>query len=378
MSKMSFAQRIKQRAKEAEFSGGSSTVKLKDGVQFFKPKKGKNEIMIIPFEMDVPKNKDKVEIGDLWYRLPIETHYRVGAEDKTVICPRCIGKKCPICEHRSALLSQGRALDAPEVKELSPKKRELYWVVDLLDEESEDPKVFEASYFNFGRKLEEEIREADDESLAPYFADPEDGAAITVRMTEETFGKNKYLEAARFDFNERSKQEKTIFKKAMDQVTPFGEMIVVMGYDELKNLFYDISDDPATEPETDQEYDETPSRSRIGEEDEEEAPEERKRTIRGSEDGDMEEDEETVKPSRKSSKADEDDDQPVRRKKAAKMEDDEVVTPKRAGKNTNPECLGDGKFGESCDTLDECEDCPSWADCRDLTDDFEKSKKRKK
>lgn len=402
MAKMSFAQRVKQRAKEAEFSGGSDTLKLKDGVSFFKAKKGKNEIMIIPFEMDVAKNADNVPVGDLWFRFPIYKHFKIGPEDKVVICPKTVGKKCPICEHRAALMAQGRPTDDVEVRELAARKRELYYVVDVQDKEKADQlQIFECSYHNFGRKLEEELREADDDSLAVNFADPDDGAIVVVRMAEETLGKNKYLEATRFDFEARDKKENALVQELMKDATPFGELLTIMSYKELKNLFYDITEDEQAEDPDEEEAPRRPSKQAAKprrepepEDDEEPEPEEEK-PVRSRKPAKQEDDEEEEAPRSKVKPSedpdDEEDDEPAPRKRKQVAVDDveeepeEEAGPRRtkqpAAKQEDkkaPKCPGKGNYGQDCDSLDECEDCPNWADCRDLTDEYEQAAKQRK
>lgn len=421
MAANSFAARIKQKAKEAEFSGGSETLKLKDGVSFFKPKKGRNLIMFLPFE--IGKNLEGLDPGEIWYRMTIRKHYGIGPEDKTVICPSTIGKKCPICEHKAALLSQGRGTDDDEVKALMWKRRELYWVIDLNDKEgNEDPQVLETSYFTFGKKLEEEIREADDDSPAARFATVEDGAVVEVRMNEESLGKNKYLEAGRFDFYERKKGEQRLVDEGMKKITPFDEMLNILSYQELKKLFYDLSDDEVTDGEEprssarssrdeeeekprsrqgsrrDDDYEEDTTRRRPisrRDEDEDEDEEKPRRPVRGSEDClDDEHDHEPRRSSR--SRRDEEEEEengpttpdPFSGKSGRSAKDDGEKSPSSGGKKQPSKVPGRGKqddgpkcpvkanaYGKKCDLLDECPDCDIWADCRDLTDKYEESMK---
>lgn len=367
---VSMAERVKQKAKEAEFSGGNDTLRVKDGISFFKPKKGKNEIMIVPFEMGAGKNLEDIQPGELWFRQQLLKHFRVGPDDKAVICPRTIGKKCPICEHRASLLAQGRSTDDAEVKELLPKKRELYYIIDLEDDDR--LKIFEYSYHNFGKKLEEEVREADDDSLAVNFADPDDGAIVVVRMAEASMGKNKFLEASRFDFEERGKEEKKIIQQAIGEVTPFGELMIIHSYEELRNLFYDLDPDE-TEVKQDQDDEEAPKRRRgrasqeetENPDDEEEAPRSRSSRRRSEpESAPFDTEEEEAPRSRSSRRADPD--------------PDEEESESKPGKPVKHKCQFDGVFGETCDTLEACEDCAIWADCRDATDEYEAGKKRKR
>lgn len=400
---VSMAERVKQKAKEAEFSGGNDTLRVKDGISFFKPKKGKNEIMIVPFEMGAGKNLEDIQPGELWFRQQLLKHFRVGPDDKAVICPRTIGKKCPICEHRASLLAQGRSTDDAEVKELLPKKRELYYIIDLEDDDR--LKIFEYSYHNFGKKLEEEVREADDDSLAVNFADPDDGAIVVVRMAEASMGKNKFLEASRFDFEERGKEEKKIIQQAIGEVTPFGELMIIHSYEELRNLFYDLDPDETeakqdqdeeaprsrssrrrSEPEPDADEEEEAPKRRRGRasqeetenpDEEEEAPRSRSSRRRSEpESAPFDTEEEEAPRSRSSRGAKEETKAP--RSRRADPDPDEEESESKPGKPVKHKCQFDGVFGETCDTLEACEDCAIWADCRDATDEYEAGKKRKR
>ena len=405
----SMAQRVKQKAKEAEFAGGSDTLKIKGDMSFFKPKKGKNELIIVPSEMGPGKNLEEIKEDEPWFRLQILKHFRVGPEDKAVICPRTVGKRCPICEHRAALLAQGRSNDDAEVRDLTPKKREVYYVIDLLDDDK--LKLFEYSYHNFGKKLEEEIREADDDSLAVNFADPENGAILVVRMGESSMGKNKFLEATRIDFEERGKAEKKLVAEAMEQVTPFSELPIIMSYKDLRALFYDIEDEDAGDSDED---DAPAARRRAPRQDDvDEKPARSARSRRApepesDEDDDTNDDEEEETPPQRSRKkvedapkrrarpkdpepeedANEEDDEeeapaPVKRRSAPKRpeaEEDEDAPVKAQAKKPDSsskklKCPGKGTFGQDCDTLDACEDCDFWADCRDETDEYERQHK---
>ena len=402
---VSMAERVKQKAKEAEFSGGNDTLRVKDGISFFKPKKGKNEIMIVPFEMGAGKNLEDIQPGELWFRQQLLKHFRVGPDDKAVICPRTIGKKCPICEHRASLLAQGRSTDDAEVKELLPKKRELYYIIDLEDDDR--LKIFEYSYHNFGKKLEEEVREADDDSLAVNFADPDDGAIVVVRMAEASMGKNKFLEASRFDFEERGKEEKKIIQQAIGEVTPFGELMIIHSYEELRNLFYDLDPDE-TEAKQDQDEEEEAPRSRSSRrrsepepdaDEEEEAPK-RRRGRASQEETENPDEEEEAPRSRSSRRRSEPESAPfdteeeeaprsrssrgakeetkAPRSRRADPDPDEEESESKPGKPVKHKCQFDGVFGETCDTLEACEDCAIWADCRAATDEYEAGKKRKR
>lgn len=408
--------KVRQKAKEAEFSGASDTVRIPDGVSFFKPKKGKQDIIIVPFTM-TGKNMDDIEPGQLWFRLPIKKHFKVGPEDKAVICPTTINKRCPICDYRKELLERGKDKDDPQIKELRYRKRELFNVIDCSDSD-ESIKVWEVSYHNFGQMLEGEIRDADDDSIAASFAEPVGGAILTIRMKESNMGTNKFLECDRIDFNER---DDDLDEDILEQAVAFDKALVVLSYDEIKALLFELDD-----PENDEDNEpKKPARgNRFAKKDEsEDAGEDegddeprkpakkpsRKPEPESEDEGDDEapakppkrparkpepeddDDEAPRKPPRRKPTDDEDDEprkpakKPSRRPEPEDEGDDEPRKPaKKPAKKPDPEegeCPCGGTFGEDCDAAEmdgQCENCDYWAECRDLADEIEKAKNAKK
>ena len=396
---------VRQKSKEAEFSGGSDTLKMPQGVGFFKPEKGTNEIMILPFTMSM-KNMEGVDADTPWYRMQVLKHFRIGAEDKSFICPRTIGKKCPICEHRAALLANGRDTQDEEVKALTARKRDIFNVLDMNDEDA-GIKIWEVSYHNFGAKLEEEIRESDDDpdkSHYAAFADPDEGSVLSIRMKQATIGQQKFLECSRIDFNQI---DEPLSDDILDSVVPLDQCLVVLPYDELKRIFYDLEEPAAGD---DSEDEEKPSRSsRTGrassrstkpaDDDEDEKPQRRGASSRrpapepAEDDGDEEPEEKPARGRRPDPAPEE---KPSRRRTAPPADDDEEPEEKparRAGASNarrpapepepqDEEGEGDGeefvcpvrggKFGHDCDTHPgKCENCEIWSECRDKLDAIE-------
>lgn len=350
---LSFRERVKQKAQEAEYSGGSDTLRLRSGVSFFKPKKGKNEIRVVPFVM-TGKNMEDIDKGELWFRMQILKHFSIGAENKSVICPRTIGKKCPICEHRSALIAQGKDKQDDEVKALAPKKRDIFNVIDLSEDDS-TVHVWEVSNYNFGRKLEEEIREADDEDVAAQFADPKDGAILTIRMVEKSIGGNKYLETSRVDFTPSDPLDQEV----IDQAIPFDQCLVVKGYDELNRMLFDLEEeDMASDAVSDPVVEEEEIHPRESRHKKREAVQ-AKGVANEEESATSKAPKKEAKPSEKASA-----------KKPAKAESVQEAP------NTTPSedgmvCPFGGTFGADCDSekmLKHCEQCDVWSECRDRAD----------
>lgn len=360
MAKFNMREMVKQKAKEAEFSGGSDYLRLKEGTNYFKPKKDKNEIIIVPFAMSGPRNDiETIPSGMPWYRYQIYKHFNIGAEGKAYICPRTIGKRCPICEYRKTLLDQGALSDSKEVSALKTSKRDLYNVIDLSGD-GEDVSIWEVTYGNFGELLDEEIRAASDDSIIPSFADPDEGAILTVRMSEETYSKTKYFKATRIDFVERGEP---LTPDILEQAVEFGTSIIIKPYDELKAVLFDEDDEDDNEPE--ESHDDVPAKkpSRFT-----------KRTATESKEYDTSPQDafantESVKPSEDTS-----DNAPVTKKLEKKPEakatghDSEIVCPSEKG-----------TFGvsyEDPEVISECDQCEYWVECEERVKELKAAQKQ--
>lgn len=351
-------------------------LKLPQGVNIYKEAAGKLKVDIIPYtvtdpnHMDGnPKFPDAANPGNPWYKKPILVHRSVGAENQSVVCPKTVGKKCPICEQRSKQQSQG-----VEKGDLVDKAqlRNLYVVIPIGHKEyKEEFHIWDISNGNFQKKLDEELSENPD---AGVFPDPSEGKTLSIRFNEETFNKNKYFEASRIDFEDREAYEDSI----MDQAPNLDNVISIPTYKELEKMFLEIDDEegeedtPAPVAKRKLEEETSPFRKKktVKEEEtvveEEEAPRRRKVTEPTPaprrkaepepEPEEEEEEEETPPPVRRRAKEPEPEPTSAPRRKAA------VVTTVTETTTTGT-CPSKYVFGKDWDGYDACDDCPVFKAC---------------
>lgn len=322
--RMSMRDKVRKRANEREKTGGGGIFNV-DGVDFFQPKKGTAKFRILPYEI-TSENHPELPAGELWYQRTVWVHYGVGIESKSVICPlKTMKKKCPICEEW-ARLKKDPDVDEDELKALVPKEREIF---NILPNGEDDPQLFTYSYHLFGKQLEEEIREGDEEWGS--FAELEDGYMLNVRFTEKKIGNsNPFLEASRIDF----KQDDDLDESYLDQVQDLDAILNVLPYNEIEKIFL-AEDDPDDKQE-------------------EEPPEEKpRRGGRGS----------SRKPSGRgnSRKEKEEEEEPPKKK------------PRRGGrkpskKENDIECPFGHKYAEDCNSHDDCDECDEWDTCQEAFD----------
>lgn len=334
----SMRDRFKKRAKEGAQKGFS--VQLPEDVKRFAPKKGTYKLDVIPYTVSAKKHPDGVAAGDLWCRRPFLIHYGIGVDNKPQVCPRTIGKPCPICEYYERERKRPGA-DEDALKEIRAKARELYNVIDL-DNEDDGIQVLEMSYHLFGKLLENEINEADDDEVAG-FAELKGGKTLKVRFSESSMGTNKFLEATRIDFLDRDDYKKSILDDVVDLDTVFN----ILPYEELEAVF--LEDEGAGMASDDDDDDDKPkSKSKKksykeDDDDDDEAPKTKKRSKSDDDDDDDDEKPKSRRASKKEEPEEDDEDEAPKSRRASKKaepeddDDDEKPKSRRSAKKAQPE-----------------------------------------
>lgn len=328
-----------ERRKKAASSYGY--LNLPEGLQMYKEKEGRHKFDVIPYMVSVDNHPDKdpdrpdtAHEGNPWYKRPIYIHRNVGVENDTVVCPKTVGKKCPICEERQDQFAQG--MDSKEVVP-KPQLRNLYLLIPIADEDyDEELHLWDISNGNFQAELDDELAENPENGRFP---DPEDGLTLSIRFSEETFNKNKYYKASRIDFKERKQQYDP---EIMEEAPNLDEIFTVLSYKEIQAKFLeideeDLDDDSESEEEFDKEEVDTPKKRK--------RKSFKKKPDPVDEEPEEEEAEEPFEPDEEEDEAEEED-KPIRRKRN-----------KRKKKDANNKCPFGHKFGEDWDEYDDCDDC---------------------
>jgi hypothetical protein len=219
-------------------SGGKTTINIPDGVELFVPKEKSFRLDIILYEAG--EGNPCCEPGEWYYERTYYTH-RVGPDNKYMVCPaKTASKPCPVCEERARIAKDPDG-DEDQLKALRPSQRQL-WLVRDRDDEDAGVKLFDFSFWNFGRNLDDLRKEADDdEEHISDFDDPDAGAVLRVKFRESSgYG----LEAFAIDFRPRPKG---IDPKLMEHGICLDDILVIPEYDALKNLFFQIDEEDEEE-----------------------------------------------------------------------------------------------------------------------------------
>ena len=223
----SMRDRVRARAEKHKNQGGMDTLNLSEGVELYKAEKGTAEFDVIPYVVSVDTHPE-VKKGEVWYERTYLAHRNIGPEEKAIVCPRTVGKRCPICEEYQRLNKDPDA-DEDMVKGLKAKERELFNVV--MKDGDGAIMVMDISVHLFGLLLEQEILEGEDSNAS--FAELKGGKTLKVRWEPKTMGKNKFVEAARIDFEDRDDFGKEVLEAAVD----LDKILKIMSYEEIEEIF---------------------------------------------------------------------------------------------------------------------------------------------
>lgn len=370
--RMKVIEKIEQKNKKEK---GFGLYSVPDGVDFFKPQKpGIYHIDILPYRVTV-NNNPQVSEGDVWFERTVYVHF---GEHLAYICPRTIGKKCPICDHRFKLMKDPNA-DEELIKALKPKERQLFNVI-CLDDDEPKIKIWEVSRFLFGEFLEEEIRNGDEENASFFFY--ECGKTLKVRFKQENLGDNTFLKTHRIDFLDREDYGADILKETID----LDKILIVLPYEELEKKFFEFD-----ESQDDEENENPVNDAEVVNDVEDVKNVNDAVDVKNVNDvvdvknvNDVKNDNENVATISKFS----------RRKKIGNNNEikNEIVADDELQLNDKPniensmkrtplhrenlqKCLAGGEFGNDCNKFKECGDCNIWDACQDRKDELDIEKK---
>ncbi len=320
---------------------------------------------ILPYTVTTDKHPDKDEKygvatkGSLWYKRPFKVHRNVGPDKLPIICPRSIGKKCPICDYKDKRAKQGADWD--EIKLLKPSLRNLY-VLKVKDKEFDKKAIYiwDVSQYLFQNLLTEEIEENEDYETFP---DLKEGYTLKVRFGSGSIGGGKaFAEASRIDFYER---EKPYSDSILDKVPNLDELLEVKSYKEIEALFFDDElNDDEEEVDDDIYEDEEDTEDDIEEDDIEEDDEEDTEEDDEEDEDDTEEDEEDALPFDETE--DEEEEEVKEEKKPKRTRKSKGKKEQKAKKSKK--CPYGHIFGKDTDSYDDCDTCIEehyevWEEC---------------
>lgn len=218
-------------AEKMESGFGSSTLVLPEGVKQFRIKSAKSiRIDIIPFRAG--KGNPQADKGEPYWERTFFQHRGIGANNEAVVClARSFKKKCPVCQHVNEM-QRDSAADDDTIKQLLPKQRQLFNVIDVNDKEA-GIQVWDVSPFCFGDLLNKMITDSEEDEGWETFWHPDKGSTLKLSISEESLGggNGKFFKVIAISLVPRKKQYKV---KIVDKATCLDDIVKELDYDDLK------------------------------------------------------------------------------------------------------------------------------------------------
>jgi hypothetical protein len=242
----------RERSEQKKVGFTSTSIRLPEGMSFFTLDSDKTRrVDIIPF-ITGKGNPFQKDPGQPHYERTFFTHRGIGPNGDTFICTQKTGgyvrdekgkivefqpagSKCPVCEYQH-LLSRDPNADPQQVKDLAPKERQLFLVIDLADPDK-GPQLWDVSYHLFGKLLDKRMNDAEEDSGWDMFYHPTKGMSLKLGVTENKGGGYTFFEVTTIDFLPRRQQYSM---DILEKVPCLDKLIVIPNYDELKSTLLQV------------------------------------------------------------------------------------------------------------------------------------------
>jgi hypothetical protein len=229
----------RRRATEHKEGGGGKnfikSTQAPEGVKYIKIKDDEpNRFAILGYDVNVDHNPF-ADSGDFHFERTYYVHTipdPMSDKDRSskIVCPnKTFGKPCPICEYLETLDWNDEDGDRKIIKAMKVKERQLWNVIDLLDED-QGAQLWDYSFHLFGKKLDSELQNADEDDDFDLFADWEGGKDLKIAWEEKKMGKAIFYEATSIHFKDRKKDYED------PTVLDLDDCIVLYTYDTIKAL----------------------------------------------------------------------------------------------------------------------------------------------
>ena len=371
--KRSTAVAAKRRAEEHKSGFVNTSFEIPGDVKLFGLKSEKSpRLDIIPYE--VGEGNPFADKGELYYERTFWVHRGIGDDQTSYVCSRkTIGEPCFPCEYRAKLMKDPEA-DEDLIKDLAPKERQLFNIIDTKDRDK-GVQLWEISFHLFGKTLDREIKNSDEDDGYERFADLENGFTLKLGVEESHQGKASWFTVVSVNFKPRKEDYDD---DILEKTTCLDDILIIKEYDELKEIFLQTtdSDDDGDDDKGDKEVKKSKKSKKKEKEEEPEEPEESGWKVGdrvvveidgedyAGEITEIDEDNDSA-----TVEFDDGDTQDVAFDDLTEEKEPEKSKKDKKGEDENKgkkgKCPGGGVFGKDTDELEECADCPVWDECDD-------------
>ncbi len=204
---------------------------------------------IIPYIVqNVKKHPESTHISDdLWYRYPFYLHNNVGPDRQKIICPKTVGKPCPVCEEMQTIYNDPTG-DNKIAGTLRASLRWLYIVIPKNHKKyKEEPHIWNISHHCFQEKFQYELDLGDGDN--EDYMSLEEGKTLKIRFIEKSIvnksGTSKFAFTDRVDFTDRDDYDEDI----LDDLPDLADCVPIPTYDRVSDVFNGIDEEEDDTPE---------------------------------------------------------------------------------------------------------------------------------
>ena len=212
---------------DANAGGGSNSIKLPDGLSFFKIEKTNYRLDFLPYV--VGNGNPYAEPGDHYYERTYFVHKSLGVNNDTYVCPaKTADLPCPVCNY----IQQGvrKGVDKDILDAIKVKERQIFLVIDAKDKQREI-QVLDFSNWLFGKKLNARIRSDEDGKRGyEWFWTDDEGSTVTTSWDKKNYQGRGYSEIESIDFDRRD----DLPEDEVEHGYVLDDFIVIPEYDELE------------------------------------------------------------------------------------------------------------------------------------------------
>jgi hypothetical protein len=221
----------------------------RENTSLFTPAIGKDkkpvvyELDIIPYIVTIKNHPLEIEAGDPFWTKKYWRHTRLGSDGKTsLICPKTIGKNCPICNVRKEKIDL-EGYDKDKEDPLRAQEMDLFNVFDHNDPDK-GVQLFSVPYNNFGKMLKKELDANED---AYYYLSPtSEGKTIEARFVEGYWKKRTFIECDKLNFIDRGED---VPDDILDEALDLDELLVIKDEEEIMSIFLGMPSEEKPDPD---------------------------------------------------------------------------------------------------------------------------------
>jgi hypothetical protein len=173
--------------------------------------------------------------GSLQYVLVVWVHQKIGYKQQSYVCPQMnYGKPCPICE-KIDKMTQMDGYDAKLIKEISPKKRCVYYILSWGTQKDARAgvQIWESSHWHSEKAIITAARTSSRGGMVKFYH-PLNGK--TLRFD----GEGKGIEASPITFlpreDEATGEPYEIDRETIEGLEPLDSFLDILSYEELSEV----------------------------------------------------------------------------------------------------------------------------------------------